>query len=88
MLTYNQNPKALTILNGYKDKDYMRLALLGQQIGRNMVVVIEKFSEANLLIDVIKETGAGPMIGVRAKLTSKASGKWAASSGEFAKFQH
>ena len=86
VLTYNQNPKALTILNGYKDKDYMRLALLGQQIGRNMVVVIEKFSEANLLIDVIKETGVVPMIGVRAKLTSKASGKWADSSGEFAKF--
>ncbi|MCO4753852.1 MAG: biosynthetic arginine decarboxylase [Bacteriovoracaceae bacterium] len=86
VLTYNQNPKALTILNGYKDKDYMRLALLGQQIGRNMVVVIEKFSEIHLLLEVIKETGVVPMIGVRAKLTSKASGKWADSSGEFAKF--
>lgn len=86
ILAYNQNPKALTILNGYKDKDYLRLALLGTQIGKNVVVVIEKFSEIHALIDVINETGVTPMIGVRAKLSSKASGKWKESSGEFAKF--
>lgn len=86
ILAYNKNPRALTILNGYKDKDYLRLALLGTQIGKNVVIVIEKFSEIHTLMEVIKETGVTPMIGVRAKLTSKASGKWADSSGEFAKF--
>ena len=86
VLAYNRNPKALTILNGYKDKDYLRLALLGSQIGKNIVVVIEKFSEIHSLMEVVEETGVVPMIGVRAKLTSKASGKWSESSGEFAKF--
>ena len=86
VLAYNSNPRALTILNGYKDKDYLRLALLGTQIGKNVVVVIEKFSEIYSLMEVIEEMGVVPMIGVRAKLTSKASGKWSDSSGEFAKF--
>lgn len=86
VLAYNDNPRALTILNGYKDRDYLKLALLGTQIGKNIVVVIEKFSEIYLLMELIEETGVVPMIGVRAKLSSKASGKWSESSGEFAKF--
>ncbi|MEX1099110.1 MAG: biosynthetic arginine decarboxylase, partial [Bacteriovoracaceae bacterium] len=86
VLAYNQNPRALTILNGYKDKDYMRLALLGSQIDKNIVIVIEKFSEIHLLLEVMEEMQITPMIGVRAKLSSKASGKWSESSGEFAKF--
>lgn len=86
VLAYNDNPDALTILNGYKDRDYLRLGLLARQMGKNVVVVIEKVSEIFSLIEVIEETGAVPMIGVRAKLASKASGKWSDSSGEFAKF--
>lgn len=85
-LTYNQNRKSLTILNGYKDLEFMELAILGTQIGHNLVVVIEKLSEIDLLIDAYKKFGICPIIGVRAKLSSKSSGKWSESSGENAKF--
>ena len=86
VLAYNTNPKSLTILNGYKDKDYMRLAMLGTQIGRNIVIVIEKFSEIFKILEISEELEVEPLLGVRAKLSSKSSGKWADSSGEFAKF--
>tara|TARA_B100001971_G_C18268036_1_gene596492 strand:- start:62884 stop:64797 length:1914 start_codon:yes stop_codon:yes gene_type:complete len=85
-LTYNQNRNSLTILNGYKDMEFMELAILGTQVGHNLVVVIEKLSEANLLIEAYKKFGVCPIIGVRAKLSSKSSGKWSESSGENAKF--
>lgn len=86
VLAYNHSPNALTILNGYKDKDYMRLGMLGTKIGRKVVVVIEKYSEIFKLLEVAEEFDVEPMIGIRAKLSSKASGKWADSSGDFAKF--
>lgn len=86
VLAYNTNPKALTILNGYKDEDYIRLALLGVQMGRNIVIVIEKLSEVYTVLKVSKEMGVDPILGVRAKLSSKSNGKWSESSGDFAKF--
>jgi len=86
VLAYNTNPKSLTILNGYKDKEYMQLALLGRQIGKNVVIVIEKLTEIYKVIEVAKDYEVPPIIGVRAKLSSKAGGKWSASSGDFAKF--
>lgn len=85
-LAMNDNEKSLTVLNGYKDKDFMRLALLGRQLGRKTIIVIEKFSEIKLLLQVINEFEVEPIIGVRAKLNSKGSGKWAESTGDFAKF--
>lgn len=85
-LAYNTNKESLTILNGYKDKEYMRLALLGTTIGKKIVIVIEKLSEIHTILDVIKEFNIDPILGVRAKLNSKASGKWSDSSGEHAKF--
>lgn len=86
VLAYNRNPKALTVLNGYKDKEYMELALLGKSIGKNVVIVIEKFSEIYKVMEVASEMDVEPVIGVRAKLSTKAGGKWAESSGDFAKF--
>lgn len=85
-LAYNTHPEALTILNGYKDRDYMRLALLGRKIGRNTIVVIEKLSELNLLLDVSKEMNIEPCIGLRVKVATKGSGKWCDSGGDCAKF--
>jgi arginine decarboxylase len=85
-LTYNQNKNSLTVLNGYKDQEFMDLALLGTQLGHNLVVVIEKLSEIHLLINSIRKFKTSPIIGVRAKLSSKSSGKWSESSGENAKF--
>ncbi|GHB74862.1 biosynthetic arginine decarboxylase [Psychrosphaera saromensis] len=85
-LAYNTNKDSLTILNGYKDEEYFRLALLGQQIGRNIIIVIEKFNELKTLVQIAKEMGVTPVIGLRSKLMVKGKGKWKNSSGERAKF--
>ncbi|MBF39593.1 biosynthetic arginine decarboxylase [Idiomarina sp. UBA4520] len=86
VMAYNDNPDALTILNGYKDKDYLTLALLGRQLRRKMIIVIEKYSELEMLIPLAKELGVEPMIGLRSKMMVKSAGKWAGSSGDRAKF--
>lgn len=86
VLAYNENKDSLTILNGYKDEEYMRLAMLGQIIGRYVMVVIEKFTELPLLIKVAKEMNVIPRIGIRAKLSTVGRGKWVSSSGDGAKF--
>ena len=85
-LAYNTNPNSLTVLNGYKDEEYLRLALLGLQINRNIIIVIEKFSELTMLIELSKKLGVMPMIGLRVKMMVKGRGKWEHSSGERAKF--
>lgn len=85
-LTYNTNPNALTVLNGYKDNEYFKLAFLGTKLGRKMVIVVEKFSEIHQILKLSKELGIEPMLGVRAKLSSKSSGMWSESSGDSAKF--
>ena len=86
VLAYNTHPQALTILNGYKDDDYMRLAMLGRKLQRPIIVVIEQFSELKRLVRIAKEMKVKPLIGFRAKMTSKSIGKWEKSSGEKAKF--
>lgn len=86
VLAMNTNEDSLTILNGYKDDEFMRLALLGRKLGRKIVVVVEKYSELLLLVKVSKELKIDPLIGVRAKMTVKGRGKWESSGGERAKF--
>jgi arginine decarboxylase len=86
VLAYNENPEALTVLNGYKDEDYLTLALLGRQLRRKMIIVIEKYSELEMLIPLAKKLGVEPLIGLRSKMMVRSSGKWAGSSGDRAKF--
>lgn len=86
VLAFNTDPEALTICNGYKDEEFLRLALLGRKIGRKVIVVIEKLSELPHILDLSEEMGVEPMIGIRARLSSKGAGKWLQSSGELAKF--
>jgi len=86
VLAMNTNEDSLTILNGYKDDEFMRLALLGRKLGRKVVVVVEKYSELLLLVKISKELKIDPIIGVRAKMTVKGRGKWESSGGERAKF--
>ena len=86
VLAYNTNPEALTILNGYKDEEFMRLALLGRRLGRKVVVVIEKFSELTLLVELSKQLNIQPIVGLRAKMQVKSQGRWQGSAGERAKF--
>jgi arginine decarboxylase len=86
VLGMNTDPEALTICNGYKDEEYLRLALLGRKLGRKVLVVIEKLSELPELLRLGEEMGVEPMIGLRSKLTTRGTGKWEGSSGDFAKF--
>lgn len=85
-LAYNTNKNSLTILNGYKDEEYLRLALLGLKIERKIIIVIEKFSELTTLIALAKQLDVKPIIGIRVKMMAKGRGKWEHSSGERAKF--
>jgi arginine decarboxylase len=86
VLAMNTDPEALTVCNGYKDDDYLRLALLGRKLGRKVIVVIEKLSELPALLRLAEEMQVEPMIGLRSKLTTRGTGKWEGSSGDFAKF--
>lgn len=85
-LAMNTNQNSLTVVNGYKDKDLLRLALLGNQLGRKVIVVIEKYSELLDIMKLSQEIGVEPLIGLRAKIATKSSGKWASSGGDYAKF--
>jgi arginine decarboxylase len=86
VLALNTDPEALTICNGYKDEEYLRLALLGRKLGRKIFVVIEKLSELPHLLRLAEEMNVQPLIGLRSKLSTKGTGKWESSSGDFAKF--
>src|SRR3954464_14706928 len=86
VLALNADPEALTICNGYKDEEYLRLALLGRKLGRKILVVIEKLSELPHLLRLAEEMNVQPLIGLRSKLSTKGTGKWESSSGDFAKF--
>lgn len=86
VMALNTNSESLTILNGYKDKEFMQLALLSRKLGRKTIVVIEKFSELILLVKTAKELDIMPIVGVRSKMTVKGRGKWESSGGDRAKF--
>ncbi|MFL5301849.1 MAG: biosynthetic arginine decarboxylase [Anaeromyxobacteraceae bacterium] len=86
VLGLNNDPEAITVCNGYKDEDFLRLALLGRKMGRKIIVVIEKLSELPHLLRLADEMQVEPMIGLRSKLTTRGTGKWEGSSGDFAKF--
>ncbi len=86
VLAYNSDPEAVTICNGYKDADFIRLALLGRQLERKIMIVIEQFNELQLTMQMAKQMNIMPMLGFRIKLASKGAGKWQSSGGDSAKF--
>src|SRR5580765_661558 len=77
---------SLIICNGYKDAEFIKMALLGIKLGKRVIMVVEKLEELRQIIAVSKQLGVEPLIGVRARLLSKGGGKWAESAGENAKF--
>lgn len=85
-LAMHEGPNSLIICNGYKDQDYIRLALLGRKLGKQIIIVVEQLSEVDHIVDLAAETGVRPLIGFRAKLLTRGEGKWATSSGDNAKF--
>ncbi len=81
-----ENRKALLICNGYKDEEYIELALMGRRLGKQTIIVVEQLSEIDAIIRIARRMGVQPQIGIRVKLTTAGEGKWADSTGENAKF--
>src|SRR3989441_169584 len=77
---------SLIVCNGYKDANFIRIALLGTKLGKKVIMVVEKLEELRQIITISKQLGVEPLIGVRARLLSKGGGRWAESGGENAKF--
>lgn len=81
------SPKGGTIVcNGYKDREFINLALVGQKLGHQVFIVIEKESEVSLVIEEAEKLGITPQVGLRVRLSSLASSKWADTGGEKSKF--
>ncbi len=86
VLAFTNNPDALIICNGYKDEDFIELALLAQKMGKKIFLVVEKLNELKLIIKLSKRIKIRPNIGIRIKLASSGSGKWEFSGGDQSKF--
>jgi len=76
----------LIICNGYKDAGFIKMALLGNKLGKTIIIVVEKLEELHHVISISKQLNIEPIIGIRTRLLAKGAGKWADSAGENAKF--
>lgn len=86
VLATNIADNALIICNGYKDENFVELALLAQKMGRRIYLVVEKLNELKLIASVAKRLKITPNVGIRIKLSSSGSGKWEESGGDQSKF--
>lgn len=86
VLATNIADNALIICNGYKDENFIELALLAQKMGRRIYLVVEKLNELQLIADVARRLKIMPNVGIRIKLSSSGSGKWEESGGDQSKF--
>ena len=80
------DPNAIIVCNGYKDSEYIETAMVSQALGRRPFLVVEKPSELDEIIAISHRLGVRPFLGVRAKLSSRGTGRWQSSSGDRAKF--
>ena len=74
------------ICNGFKDDEYIEMAMLATKIGRNITPVVEKYTELDLILKHSKKIGVRPQIGIRVKLASRGAGRWKSSGGYRSKF--
>ena len=86
VLAISAAENSLIICNGYKDENYVELALLAQKMGRRIILVVEKLNELQLIAEISKRLKMRPNIGVRIKLSNSGSGKWEESGGDQSKF--
>ncbi len=86
VLAVSEGADHLIVCNGYKDHEFMRLALMGQKVGHEVFIVLEQLSELDVLLDVAEELQVRPTVGVRVKLATESAGRWAQSAGEKSKF--
>jgi len=85
-LAYLRDNEAYVVCNGYKDAEFIDLALFGQKMGAQTLIVLEMPSELDLVLERAKLMGIRPKIGVRLKLSSRVNGKWSESSGDRSTF--
>ncbi len=85
-IALDQAENSLLVCNGFKDDGFIDLAYIGTQIGKNVVIVIEKLNELPRVIERTQRTGIKPMLGMRVRLYSRGSGRWEKSGGEQSKF--
>ncbi len=85
-VAYTEDPEAIIVCNGYKDEEFIDLALYATQLGLQVIIVIEMPSECQLILERAKLMGIKPRLGVRARLASRAGGHWDASGGDRSKF--
>lgn len=86
VLSITNNDDSMIICNGYKDENYIELALLAQKMGRHIYIVVEKLLELRTIATIAKRLNVKPNIGIRIKLASSGSGKWEESGGDVSKF--
>jgi arginine decarboxylase len=86
VIAINADSDSLIICNGYKDEDYVELALLAQKMGKRIYLVVEKLNELKLIASVSRRLKIKPNMGIRIKLASSGSGKWEDSGGDVSKF--
>lgn len=85
-LSVHTDNDSLIVCNGYKDDQFIRMALAGRKLGKKVILIAEKLSEVRAIVRIAKELNVEPMIGMRVRLVSRGAGKWATSAGEGAKF--
>lgn len=86
VLAHAMSNNSVIVCNGYKDREYARLALTGEKLGHKIYIVIEKLSELQTVLQEAKRLDVKPRLGIRARLASQGSGKWQASGGDTSKF--
>ncbi len=86
VLALMNTKEALIICNGFKDVEYIETAMLSQKLGRNTIIVVDRYEELGMIIQISKKINAKPKIGFRAKLNTQGAGKWVDSSGARSKF--
>jgi arginine decarboxylase len=85
-LAVHRDPESIIICNGYKDGPFIQNALLGRKLGKQIILVVEKVEELRQIVEISREIGVVPLVGLRVRLQTKGAGKWANSGGENAKF--
>ncbi|GGP39807.1 biosynthetic arginine decarboxylase [Shewanella algicola] len=86
VLAMAQKASSVIVCNGYKDKEYVRLALIGEKLGHKVYIVLEKMSELKMVLAEAEKLGVTPRLGLRVRLAFQGKGKWQASGGEKSKF--
>ncbi|MCF7820806.1 MAG: biosynthetic arginine decarboxylase [Mariprofundaceae bacterium] len=81
-----EDVEGLIVCNGYKDREFIELAMIGRKMGKRVFIVVEKANELDIILDVSKRLGVEPLIGLRCKLAATSNGLWEDSGGDSSKF--